>query len=119
VWWISTTIFAWWIGNDFDVGTLSNLCGGISTTIFAWWTGNDFDNNVGTLSNLCGGYLPPYLHGGLAMIYDVGTLSNLCGGYLPPYLHGGLAMILMWEPYPICVSNLVDIYHHICMVDWQ
>jgi hypothetical protein len=88
----------------------------ISTTIFAWWTGNDFD--VGTLSNLCGGYLPPYLHGGLAMIlicgnpiqfvrwisttifawwigndFDVGTLSNLCGGYLPPYLHGGLAMI--------------------------
>jgi hypothetical protein len=47
---------------------------------------------------------------------NVGTLSNLCGGYLPPYLHGGLAMILMWEPYPICA---VDIYHHICMVDWQ
>jgi hypothetical protein len=47
---------------------------------------------------------------------NVGTLSNLCGGYLPPYLHGGLAMILMWEPYPICV---VDIYHHICMVDWK
>jgi hypothetical protein len=64
VWWIFTIIFAWWIGNDFDVG----------------------------------------------------TLSNLCGGYLPPYLHGGLAMILMWEPYPICV---VDIYHYICMVDWQ
>jgi hypothetical protein len=64
VWWISTTIFAWWIGNDFYVG----------------------------------------------------TLSNLCGGYVPPSLHGGLAMILMWEPYPICA---VDIYHHICMVDWQ
>jgi hypothetical protein len=57
------------------VGTLSNLCPiqfvWISTTIFAWWIGNDL---------------------------DVGTLSNLCGGYLPPYLHGGLAMILMWEP---------------------
>jgi hypothetical protein len=64
VWWISTTIFVWWIGNDLYVR----------------------------------------------------TLSNLCGGYLPPYLHGGLAMIFMWELYPICV---VDIYHHICMVDWQ
>jgi hypothetical protein len=75
---------------------------------------------VGTLSNLCGGYLPPYLHGGLEMILldnNVGTSDlNLCGGYVPPYLHGGLAMILMWEPYPICA---VDIYHHICMVDWQ
>jgi hypothetical protein len=78
----------------------------ISTTIFAWWIGNDLD--VGTLSNLCGGYLPLYLHGGLAM--DVGMI-------LPPYLHGwNVGMILMWEPYPICV---VDIYHHICMVDWQ
>jgi hypothetical protein len=38
----------------------------ISTTIFAWWIGNDLD--VGTLTNLCGGYLPLYLHGGLAMI---------------------------------------------------
>jgi hypothetical protein len=57
--------------------------------IGAWWIGND-------------------LH--------VGTITNFCGGYLPPYLHGGLAMIYMWEPYPICV---VDIYHHICMVDWQ
>jgi hypothetical protein len=87
VWWISTTIFAWWTGNDFDVGPFQ-FVRWISTTIF---------------------------DGGLAMI-DVGTLSNLCGGYLPPYLHGGLAMILMWEPYPICA---VDIYHHICMVDWQ
>jgi hypothetical protein len=77
IWWISTTIFAWWIGNDFDVGTLSNLCGGYLPPylhggndwwemIYAWWIGNDLD--VGTLSNLCGGYLPPYLHGGLAMI---------------------------------------------------
>jgi hypothetical protein len=41
VWWISTTIFAWWIGNDLHVGTLSNLCGG---------------------------YLPLFLHGGLEMI---------------------------------------------------
>jgi hypothetical protein len=65
------------------------ICVVESTTIFAWWIGNDL---------------------------DVGTLSNLCGGYLPPYLHGGLAMIYMWEPYPICA---VDIYHHICMVDWQ
>jgi hypothetical protein len=66
----------------------------ISTTIFAWWIGNDLD--VGTLSNLCGIYLSLYLHGGLEMILldnNVGTISNLCGGYLPPYLHGGLAMI--------------------------
>jgi hypothetical protein len=71
----------------------------ISTTIFAWWIGNDL--HVGTLTNLCGGYLPPYLYGGLEMILldnNVGSLSNLCGGYLPSYLHGGLAMILMWEP---------------------
>jgi hypothetical protein len=39
------------------------------------------------------------------ILLDVGTLSNLCGGYLPPYLHGGLAMILMWEPYPICAVH--------------
>jgi hypothetical protein len=65
----------------------------ISTTIFAWWIGNDLD--VRTLSNLCGRYLPLFLHGGLEMILldnNVGTLSNLCG-YLPLYLHGGLAMI--------------------------
>jgi hypothetical protein len=39
-----------------------------------------------------------YLHGGLEMILldnNVGSLSNLCGGYLPPSLHGGLAMIYM------------------------
>jgi hypothetical protein len=80
--WISTTIFAWWIGNDLDVGTLSNLCGGYLPP-YLFRCGN---------TNLCGGYL----HGGLEMILldnNVGTLSNLCGGYLPPYLHGGLAMI--------------------------
>jgi hypothetical protein len=74
------------------------------------------DNNVGTLSNLCGGYLPPYLHGGLAMIYMWEPYPICVVDIYHSYLHGGLAMILMWEPYPICV---VDIYHYICMVDWQ
>jgi hypothetical protein len=90
----------------------------ISTTIFAWWIGNDLD--VGTLSNLCGGYLPLYLHGGLEMILldnNVGlALSNLWWWISTTIFAWWIGNDFDVEPYPICV---VDIYHHICMVDWK
>src|SRR5260221_2429285 len=41
--------------------------------------------------------------------------SNTRGGYLPPYMHSGLVHILGCKTFPLCV---VDIYHHICTVDW-
>jgi hypothetical protein len=95
-----------WIGNDFDVGTLSNWCGGylppsnlcwwISTTIFAFACGLAMILHVGTLSNfvwwICGNPTTIFAWW-IGNDLDVGTLSNLCGGYLPPSLHGGLAMI--------------------------
>jgi len=70
-------------------------------------------------------------------------VSNImCSGYLPPYFYGGLVVILVFKTCSICVvvrgsleivagtvtragiiqGNarvcVVDIYHHICVIDW-
>jgi hypothetical protein len=59
-----------------------------STTIFVRWTGGQF---------------------GLQGLFDMG------GGHLPPYLCSGLVLNLTCKT---CSMSVVDIYHHICEVDW-
>jgi hypothetical protein len=59
-----------------------------STTIFGQWTGDQF---------------------GLQGLFDMG------GGHLPPYLCSGLVLNLTCKA---CSIWVVDIYHHICAVDW-
>jgi hypothetical protein len=59
-----------------------------STTIFGQWTGDQF---------------------GLQGLFNMG------GGHLPPYLGSGLVINLACKA---CSIWVVDIYHHICAVDW-
>jgi hypothetical protein len=57
-------------------------------TSTTWWTGDQF---------------------GLQGLFDMG------GGHLPPYLCSGLVLNLTCKT---CSMSVVDIYHHICEVDW-
>jgi hypothetical protein len=59
-----------------------------STTIFVRWTGEQF---------------------GLQGLFDI------AGGHLPPYCCSGLVVNLACKA---CSIWVVDIYHHICAVDW-
>src|SRR4029077_11878512 len=78
--------------------------------------------------NMCGGHLPPYLHSGLVIIlvpktcpicaiptqYVQWTSTIIFAQWTGDYF-GPQDLSNMCDTYPICA---VDIYHHICTVDW-
>jgi hypothetical protein len=85
------------------------------------------------LFDMGGGHLPPYLGSGLVINlackacstwgwgqwtgdqFGLQGLFNMGGGHLPPYLGSGLVINLACKA---CSIWVVDIYHHICAVDW-
>jgi hypothetical protein len=115
-----------------------------STTIFGQWTGNQF--GLQGLFDMGGEHLPPYLCSGLVLnltckarsmsVVDIyhricevdwwsiclvqsttleQDLFDMGGGHLPPYLGSGLVVNLACKA---CSIWVVNIYHHICAVDW-
>jgi hypothetical protein len=90
-----------------------------STTIFGQWTGGQFGFVQSTaleqdLFDMGGGHLPPYLCSGLVVNLAARPV-HMGGGHLPPYLCSGLVINLACKA---CSIWVVDIYHHICAVDW-
>jgi hypothetical protein len=108
------------------------------------WTGGQF--GLQGLFDMGGGHLPPYLGSGLVInltckacsmsvvdiYHHIGAVDwlSIClvqstaleqdlfdmgGGHLPPYWCSGLVVNLACKA---CSIWVVDIYHHICEVDW-
>jgi hypothetical protein len=77
------------------------------------WTGDQF--GLQGLFDMGGGHLPPYLGRWTGDQFGLQGLFDMGGGHLPPYLCSGLVLNLTCKT---CSMSVVDIYHHICEVDW-
>jgi hypothetical protein len=67
------------------------------------------------LFDMGGGHLPPYLCRWTGDQFGLQGLFNMAGGHLPPYWCSGLVVNLACKA---CSIWVVNIYHHICAVDW-